>query len=251
MKKLGILVLFSFCSYQQINAQIQVQGTVYDSIGVTPVPLVSVLTSSGRGAVTDAQGQYSVYLGEKDSIWFSYLNKPTRKFAIKDIPVSYAFDISLKISIPLLPEARVRSRDYKSDSIRNRLDYARVFDFQKPGLSIVSGNGGVGVDLTELINAFRFRRTRNMMAFQRRLLNEERDAFITHRFSKSLIRRITPLDNDSIINNFILLYQPSYLFTATANDYDFHKYIKESYDRFILGLKPPPLWREGEINDDY
>lgn len=236
---------------QQMAAQLQVQGTVYDSLGVTPVPLVSVITSSGRGGVTDQQGRYQVYLGEKDSIWFSYLNKPTRKFSIREITLPYSFDISLKISIPLLPEVRVRNRDYKADSIQNRLDYAKIFQFQKPGLSVVSGNGAVGLDLTEIINSFRFRRTRNMLSFQRRLLEEERDAFINHRFSKALIRRVTPLDNDSIINHFVELYQPSYLFTATANDYDFHKYVKESYDRFILGLKPPPLWREGQINDDY
>lgn len=246
-----ILLLVSFVASQDISAQLNIRGTVYDSLGFTPIQSVSVLTSRGSGTITDINGHYSLIVSENDSIWFSFLNKPTRKFAVKEIANPYAFDISIKIFIPFLPEARVRSRDYKMDSLENRNTYAKIFDFQKPGLSVSSADGSVGFDLDEIINAFRFKRTHNLLSFQRRLLEQEQDAFIKHRFSKALIRRITNMEDDSLINNFIALYQPSYFFTSRASDYNFHKYILESYDRFKIGLKPPPLWREGEINDDY
>lgn len=247
-----IFILFiATLFFRYAEAQVTVKGVVYDSLGFTPIQSVSVLSSSGKGTITDGNGNYSIYLNETDSLWFSYLNKPTRKFAVKDIRTPYAFDISIKIFIPLLPEAKVKNRDYKLDSIQNRIDYAKVFDFQKPGLSSVSGGGTAGFNLDELINAFRFRRTRSMLSFQRRLIDQEQDAFIKHRFSKALIRRITLMDNDSLINNFITQYQPSYIFTSLASDYDFHKYIKQSYNRFKLGLLPSPLWRDGEINEDY
>lgn len=246
-----MLLLIIVAALQNAAAQVTIKGTVFDSLGSTPIQAVSVLSSGGRGTITDMNGNYTIYLNETDSLWFSYLNKPTRKFAVKDIKTPYSFDISIKIYIPLLPEARVRNRDYRRDSIQNRIDYAKVFDFQKPGLSTVSGGGSAGFDLEELINAFRFRRTRSMLSFQKRLIDQEQDAFVKHRFSKALIRRITQMDNDSIINNFIAEYQPSYTFTSFSSDYDFHKYIKQSYNRFSLGLRPPPLWREGVIKEDY
>jgi hypothetical protein len=46
---------------------------------------VSVLTSSGKGTATDIYGYYEIDVTENDSVWFSYLNKPTVKYAVKKI----------------------------------------------------------------------------------------------------------------------------------------------------------------------
>ena len=62
-----------------ISAQLyKIKGTVYDSNRNFPMEAVSVLTSSGRGTITNSDGQYEIEVAEKDSIWFSYLNKPTK-----------------------------------------------------------------------------------------------------------------------------------------------------------------------------
>ena len=75
---------------------------MYDSTRNYPLELVSVLTTSGRGTITNKDGQYEVEVGEKDSIWFSYLNKPTIKFPVLKIANPFGFDISLKVSVPEL-----------------------------------------------------------------------------------------------------------------------------------------------------
>ncbi|SDD90939.1 hypothetical protein SAMN04487894_11614 [Niabella drilacis] len=245
--------MFLFCVISA-HAQVQIKGNVYDSLGRTPVPLVSVLTSSGAGTITHSDGSYSIVVSSKDSIWFSYLNKPTRKFPVAGIATPYAFDISLRISIPDLPEVKVRNRDYHLDSLENRDTYRKYFDFEKPGLSTStnagSGGFGVGFDLTELVNVFRFGRTRKLIRFRDKLISDEQDGYVRYRFSKALIRRITGMTEDSIINDFIAMYQPSYLFTNRVNDYTFHEYIKKSYERFKLGLLPPPMWRDGLTGDE-
>lgn len=232
-----------------MQAQVTVKGTVFDSSGVYPIQFVSVLSSGGGGAVTDVNGEYSIRLNENDSIWFSYLSKPTKKFAVKDIKTPYAFNISVQTYIPILPEAWVRSRNYRQDSLQNRMDYAKIFEFQKPGLSVTMSNGTAGIGLEDLINSFRFKRNRRTLAFQDRLIDQEQEGFIKYRFSKLLVRRITGEDNDSVLNRFMLMYQPSYLFTSRADDYTFHKYVKDSWERFKLGLRATPLWREGMTED--
>ncbi|GAB3419169.1 hypothetical protein [Niabella aquatica] len=245
-----LLFVCGICA-QKVNAQVTVKGTVFDSSGIYPVQFVSVLSTSGTGAITDNNGDYSITVSEQDSIWFSYLEKPTRKFAVKSIKAPYAFNISLQTFVKLLPGVKARIKDYRRDSIQNRQDYAKYFDYQKPGLKVSSlSDGTVGFDLDEIINSFRFKRNRQMLSFQNRLISQEQDAFIKHRFSKALIRRITQVDNDSTISRFIMLYQPSFLFTSTANDYTFHKYIKDSYERFKRGLVPSPLWLEGATSDE-
>lgn len=210
----------------RLHAQVKVSGTVYDASRATPLPSVSVMSTSGSGTTTDSLGRYTIFVNESDSISFSFLNKPTAKFPVKGIHNIFQFDISLHVPASELPAVRVMPRNYRMDSIQNRRDYAKAFDFQKPGISVSANpGGGVGLDLGEFINIFRFRYNRRMLAFQRRLLQEEEDKFIDHRFTRSVVRKITGLSGDSLIQ-FMTLYRPSYEFTQVSNEYEFLEYIK-------------------------
>jgi len=233
-----------------VQAQVNVKGFVLDSSGQYPIQRVSVLSSRGTGTVTDSNGHYSILLNEVDSVWFSYLNKPTKKFAVKDIKTPFAFNIAIQTYIPILPEAKTRSRNYRQDSLQNREDYAKIFNFEKPGLSVASGNGTVGIGLEDLINSFRFKKNKRTLAFQNRLIMQEQEGYVKYRFSKLLVRRITQETDDAELNKFMLMYQPSYLFAVRADDYTFHKYIKDSWARYKRGYKPTILWMEGETSEN-
>ncbi|MFI5133862.1 MAG: carboxypeptidase-like regulatory domain-containing protein [Chitinophagales bacterium] len=237
---------------QPVSAQAyRIKGTVYDSSRSYPMEGVSVLSTSGKGTATNKNGYYEIEVTEKDSIWFSYLNKPTVKFPVLKIMNQLAFDISLQVNVPVLKEVRIRPPNYKLDSIRNREDYAKIFDFRKPKLKPeLTPNGfgaGVGFDLDEIINMFRFKHNKSMLDFQRRLLTEEQEKFIDHRFSKALVRRLTKL-NSPELDSFMLIYRPSYMFAQLASDYDFQKYIKDSYVRFKKGLSPAAVLKPQENN---
>ncbi len=229
--------LITVCAFlflaSHAQAQYKVQGTIYDSSRNHPLEAVSVMTTGGRGTTTDANGHYQVDVGEKDSVWFSYLGKPTVKFPVLKMADVSQFDISLRVNIPVLREVKVLPRDYRQDSIQNRKDYAKVFDFERPNLGTMTSIGptGAGIDLDELIRVFQFKKNKSMERFQQRLVREEQDKFVDHRFNKLLIRRLTGLTGDEL-NRFTLLYRPSYEFTLYTSDYDFQSYIKEAYKRF-------------------
>jgi len=211
---------------ERMVAQVKISGTVYDISKGYPLASVSVLSTSGSGTTTDSLGHYTIFAHETDSISFSFLNKPTIKFPVKAIPNIYQFDISLHVPVSELPAVRVMPRNYRMDSLQNRKDYAKAFDFRKPGIGVSTSPSGVaGLDLDEFINMFRFRHNRRMLAFQKRLLQEEEDKFIDHRFSRSTVRKITGLTGDSLIH-FMTLFRPSYEFTQFSNDYEFLEYIK-------------------------
>lgn len=248
--QIAFLLLISLCLIQNSGlAQYKIRGTVYDSSRNYPLELVSVLSTSGRGTVTNANGEYEIEVAERDSIWFSYLNKPTVKFPVLKILTPFSFDISLRVSVPELREVKVRPRNYKQDSLQNREDYAKIFNYRKPGLKAVTPQFGAaaGFDVNEIINMFRFRRNRSIASFQKRLLAQEQEKFIDHRFSKALVRRLTQL-NDNELDSFMMVFRPPYFFTIGAGDYDFQKYIKDSYERFKLGLPPAPMINEEEYD---
>ena len=225
-----VAALILLCSIQEAAAQYKIQGTVYDSSRLYPLEAVSVLSTNGNGTLTNAEGHYSIEVGEKDSIWFSYLGKPTVKFPVLKITDVQHFEIALQINVPVLKEVTVRNRNYKEDSAQNRKDYAKVFDFRRPNLGTMTsiGPSGAGIDINELIRTFQFRKNRSMVRFQERLLQQEKDKFIDHRFNKALVRRLTNLPEDEL-NRFMVIYRPDYEFTLYSSDYDFQSYIKEAF----------------------
>jgi len=214
-----------------VFAQYKVKGTVYDSSHIYRIEAVTVMSSSGRMTMTDSLGNYQIPVSEKDSIWFSYLGKPTPKYPILKIPDVNQFDIALRLKSDVMAEIKIRSHSYKLDSIENRREFAKVFDFHRPSIGTMTSIGptGAGIDLDELIRVFQFRKNRSMEKFQQRLLEQEREKFIDHRFNKALVRSLTGLEGDDL-DRFMQIYRPSYEFAAVASEYDFRLYIKNMFE---------------------
>ncbi|MES2892873.1 MAG: hypothetical protein V4725_12690 [Bacteroidota bacterium] len=191
---------------------------------------VLVKSSNGNEVITDSTGYYAIVVTDSDSLTFIYRNKPTAKFLTKQIPNISNFDISLHIRLSekfqTMREVKVYSKNYRQDSIENRQTYRKIFGYEKPGVStsINPGSGGVGMDLDELINIFRFKRNKQLRRMQDRLLEEEQENFVKYRFNKITVKRITRLDGAEL-DNFMALYKPDFEFTQAASTVDFYQYI--------------------------
>jgi hypothetical protein len=214
-----------------VSAQYKVKGTVFDSSRIYRIEAVTVMSTSGRMTMTDSLGRYQIIVNEKDSIWFSFLGKPTPKYPVLKIADVTQFDIALRLKSDVMQEVIVRNRSYRMDSIQNRKDYAKVFDFHRPNIGSMTsiGPSGAGIDLDELIRVFQFRKNKSMEKFRERLEEQERQKFVDHRFNKALVKRLTHLDGTDL-DVFMLKYRPSYTFTLTASEYNFQLYIKKCFE---------------------
>lgn len=201
---------------------------------------VNVFSSSGSFTITDSAGKYIIPVQNKDSIWFNYLSKNTMKYLVDTISNPSSFEIALYIDAHWLPTVMVKSSNYFLDSMQNRADYAKVFNFKKPGLAIsqsppstyVPGALTVGIDLDALINSFRFRHNRQMLTLQQRLLEQEHDKYINHRFTKFFVKNITKLSSPEL-DTFMIYARPTYELLQTMNDLEFGYYIEQQYDNYI------------------
>ena len=101
---IAFLVVYFFVS--SLSAQsFLIKGVVYDSSRNYPLEAVSVLSSAGAGTITNAEGYYEIRVTDRDSIWFSYLNKPTVKFPVIKIVNPMQFDIYHRLPIERKAEA--------------------------------------------------------------------------------------------------------------------------------------------------
>ncbi len=223
-----LLVLPIFLIARTVIGQVQITGTVYDESQRYTMAGVSVMGTSGAGTMTDIQGHYSIRLSSKDSLYFSYLGKFTPKYPVAEIAAGQPFDMSLEVSVDSLPAVYVRMRNYLLDSLENRKEYQKVFDYQsrsitnfkmehRPGL-------GVGLDMDMLF--FHANANRRMEAFQKRLEEDERDRYVDHRFTRALAKKITGLEPPAL-DSFMREYRPSYEFVQScATDYEFYHFIQ-------------------------
>ena len=202
--------------------QLEVHGTVYDRSRYFAMPGVSVMSTNGQGTMTDSTGRYQIRVSRKDSIYYSYLGKSTVKFPIRSIDPNSPMDISLAVAVDSLPLVVVRPKAYRYDSMENRDEYRKIFDYEPDYFG--HGEGGAGINLDMLFGA---RRNRQMLALKARLLEEEQEKYVDYRFSRSLVKRITGLDRPAL-DLFMKMYRPSYDFIKSfENEYDYYKYIKD------------------------
>lgn len=230
LPKIKLLLLLLVCC-NAIQAQlVTIKGNVYDATRRTPLESVAVLTSSGKGELTDSIGGYEIKLYSTDTIYFSYQGKSTNKFAVKNITNPGQFDVSIQVIVKELPTVIVRSRNYILDSLQNRKDYKKIFDFKKPRLETTeSGN----LSVTSLINMFRVRRNRQILSLQKRLLEQEQDKYIDKRYSKRLVIKLTALKEPEI-DSFMNAYRPGYNFVLTLNDIELGAYIQQCFTHYNL-----------------
>lgn len=201
---------------------------------------VKVESTGGKKTITDSLGHYRIAVSEKDSLTFIYQDKPTQKFAVKDITDFNQFDISLLVHVKskysTLKEVVVMAKSYRQDSMENRQNYAEYYNFHKPTIKTsISPDGAVGADLDEIINMFRFRRNKHLKAFRARLEQQEQDKFVDYRFNKTFVKRITRLEGAEL-DTFMIRYRPSYEFASLADEVTFNKYILNASYGFKLDL---------------
>ncbi len=232
-KRIACLLVFAISNYA-ITAQVLIKGVVYDRTQQFAMQGVTVMGTSGSGTVTDSTGHYSIKLPSRDSIYFSYLGKTTLKFPVSEITDNLEFDMSIDAGVDSLPSVLVWSKNYMLDSLTNRKEYGKIFDYEGGQYvdnmkSNKRGGLGIGLDMDMFFNA---KSNRRILAFQQRLEQEEQQNYIDHRFTRAVVKRVTGFE-PPMLDSFMVQSRPSYDFLKSfENDWEFYKYILDTSKLF-------------------
>jgi hypothetical protein len=233
----SLIVLFGLFAQITQAQSVLISGRVFDISARRPLEAVAVLSNSGRGTITDSLGKYQIRVSVNDSIWFSMIGKSTMKFAVDTISNTDNFDVMIHVRSFDLPDVKVRNNYYKFDSVQNRKDYAKIFDFKKPALRLSSnpnynpGSMTVGFDLDEIINMFRFKRNKSILSLQKRLLEQEQEKYVDNRFSKQFVRKVTKLTGAEL-DSFMHRYRPDYDIVQQLNELELGYFIEKSFEHY-------------------
>lgn len=255
MGRINLLLLFVCLHFFAVAQPPVLKGTVYDKTKIVGVPDVIVTTTGGMYTKTDSLGHYSIPIAAGDSIFFMYEGKNTLRFPLSSVRDFNQFNISLGIKVQnkyqLLEEVKVVSRSYSFDSLQFRRDYAKVFNFEKPTIApSMTPDGGVGFDLQQLIQIFRFKENKHMRSLQERLRIQEEDRYINYRFNPTLVSRITGFKGNAL-DTFMVWYRPNITFIRLADEVALHTYIIQNMYKFQNILdRTQPLWVHENKNTD-
>ncbi len=237
MIRWSLCILFCVAMLGSAEGQfVTITGNVYDITARRPLEAVAVQSTSGRGTITDSTGRYLLVVLTTDSIWFSMIGKSTMKYPVDTISNTNQFNVMIHVKATELPEVKVRNNYYRYDSAMNRKDYAKVFNFKKPTLSVVKNNtynpgATVGFNLTEIINMFRVKRNQSILSLQKRLIEQEQEKYVNNRFSKQFVRKITKLTSPEL-DTFMRRYRPDYELLQQLNDLELGYWITKSYEMY-------------------
>jgi len=159
------------------------------------------------------------------------------KYPVDTISNTDRFNVMLHLRAFDLPEVTVRNSYYKFDSLQNRRDNAKGFDFRKPTLRLSSnpnynpGGLTVGFDINEIINMFRVKRNTSLLHLQRRLIMQEQEKYVSSRFTKPFVRKITKLSSPDL-DSFMVRYRPDYETVLRLNDLELGYLVQKSYEQY-------------------
>jgi hypothetical protein len=224
----------------------KITGSVVDK--TTKQPVSGALVSLGKlKTLTNKLGEFEIAVSElNDSLKIVHFAYKTYTVLINKATTT--LHIELEPAVISLNVVTVHGdRDFKKDSIANRIAYAKQFNYKGPTImDAFTGNPDkqpgelISINPLLLIAALTKKSTPEYK-FNKILIRDEQAEYVDRKFNRGIVSGITGLKGDTL-SVFLTTYRPTYLFAKSATDYDMEIYIRDSFKAFekdgISGADP-------------
>ncbi|PUZ21705.1 hypothetical protein DCC81_24245 [Chitinophaga parva] len=205
------------------------------------VPLAGVAITNRHSQLATTSGpdaSFTLLAHPGDTILFSGINVVARYWIVPSGASRSVHDILLTPRIIDLMPVSVRNHTYKDDSIANRQEYAKAFNFHRPrvGEIIHVAPIGIAVNINQLTHLAQLKSNRHKMFFKHQLVQYEHEGFVAAHYTERLVASTVPLSGDSL-TYFVNKYRPTYEQVHDWSDYDMLYFIHQSYKRYVDSLK--------------
>lgn len=214
-----------------------------------PVEYATIHTGNYE-TFTSIEGKFNLYnIHFNDTLRVTCVGYVSYTYTVYNI---HTDTIYIEPALIQLEDVRIRTRNYKADSISLRKEYAKWFDYHKSALrdllkndlpytttdhgSAYTDTNFGGLNLLTVVSIFGRNKTKEAR-LQKQLQDDEQANYVDHRFSKSKVEVVTHMQGDSLLD-FMDTYRPAITRLTQMTDYDVLIYIKTSYTEFLKTYKP-------------
>ena len=224
-----VVLLFILVFHAQSFAQQTVNGKVYSATTDSIITGASIFNRNSKQVVYSGKdGRYSIAASENDILIFSGVGFVPDTVTVQFQMLLTSYDVSMKQDIVYLPEVRVTS-SYSLDSLARRNYYAHIYAKQ-PGITGRNRpSDGVGISLSPF--SYFSAEAKQKRILKKRLVKQEREAYIDFSFPPDWVARLTGLKDDSL-RLFIYRYRPSYDFCRRTDRQGMIIYISDRLKEF-------------------
>jgi hypothetical protein len=236
MKLLLLLIIFFACcsAYGQ-----KITGVVIDK--TTKQPVYDALVSVGNAKTrTNVSGLFEISAPAfNDSLIVVHFAYKTCSVAVSES--TNILRIGLEPKVTKLNEVTIHAdRDFKKDSLENRIAYAKQFNYKGPTvMDAFTGNTNkqpgelISINPLILIAALTKKSTPEYK-FNKILIRDEHEQYVDEHFNKGIVSRVTGLSGDTL-SAFLVQYRPTFEFVKKSTEYDMEVYIRQSVKKFKTG----------------
>jgi hypothetical protein len=238
-KSVRYTLILLFCLSASFAGAQTVAGIITDK--ATQQPIIGATVRLGKLTTqTNRNGLFEIDAPHLDDTlavsYVGYLNYSV--FVTKN---NTSLHIQLESKATALQSVTIYgTRDFKPDSIANRTEFAKQFNYTPPKVKDAFGiNPGIqglypgiflSIDLLTLVKALTAKSSSDYK-FKQSLIKDEHEQYVDEHFNRGAVSRITGLKDDTL-SAFLVQYRPPYAFVLKATPYDIEVYIKASYKKF-------------------
>lgn len=231
--KIWFLVLPLFIVANVYAQDKKVEGIVFDKGANDRIAKVNVRNiDNGQAVYNNLKGEFSINAAIGDRLVFSkegYFSDTVKIIDKKSLAVN------LKTTGIQLQEVRINDKLINPEKwmAATRRDYTRLYGpSSNPDLLTTSPYGmGAGIGIDALYNALS-RSGRNAEKLKEVIERDYHQNVIDYRFNRTFVSNVTGLKDDQL-TDFMQKYRPGYYLVTTASDYEFVKYVRNSYKRYM------------------
>ncbi len=241
---LSIFLNYNIPAHSQADNPIHLKGKVSDNKGDL-IPYVNILVLNKKsGIAADFTGHFSILVDKKDTLLFTAIGYKSAQHIIPDTIKSgkYTLSVILETDTILLKRTIVYPwpatvKQLKKEYLALDLPDEKI-DFRLPkhyGYVNTNSEGFVAMTMQGPVSFFydKFSHEAKMRRLYESLLKKDReDKYIASRISKSLIERITGLQDTEEIEAFLEFCDLSYEFITVSSDYEIFLSVKECFTRY-------------------
>ncbi len=234
------LLLVLLLGYIAANAQVISGRVLIDS---NSRPIIATITTAFHQTSSNANGEFRIAAsGPADTIMVYAMGYKTYHYPVSQWKQG---DIIIRLQ-PLslmLKDVEIRAqRNHKRDSIRNRKEFGQVFNYQPPKMTDMLTSSPstsnvpftfVNIDVGLLVSVLT-KKSNPTYKLKKDLLQDEQADYISIRYNKGLVTRVTNLKGDSL-DKFMDKYYPTIDWVKKTSDYDIIQYIKAKLAEFRKG----------------